>query len=172
MLAEEYRCFSRRWRATNGGVTLLKYGEARDQILEQYPHLQWAVHQAEPPEELDRTERKSLLVSRIPGPLWVKDRYLVVRMFKQGFYDLWVEDPPLQPEYGDQVDDLFSSQLYYYDEDMDRLFVIVSDFSAETGLANADSIALVAAGWEWKIEDFGIFTEDELPTDLDLGSLE
>ncbi|MEM1449816.1 MAG: hypothetical protein AAF957_02160 [Planctomycetota bacterium] len=153
-------------------MTLLKYGEARDQILEQYPHLQWAVHQAEPPEELDRTERKSLLVSRIPGPLWVKDRYLVVRMFKQGFYDLWVEDPPLQPEYGDQVDDLFSSQLYYYDEDMDRLFVIVSDFSAETGLANADSIALVAAGWEWKIEDFGIFTEDELPTDLDLGSLE
>lgn len=164
LLAEEYGCFSRRWRAENGGVTLQMYGEVRDRLLDEYPQLRWAVYQAEAPEEYGRTERGSLLVSKVPAPLFFKDRYLIVQLRKQGFWELSVEETPRQPEFRDEVSDPIDSQLFYYDDSSDRFFVIVPGFSDETDLAGAEAIHLATAGWEWKIDQFEIV--DELPTDV------
>lgn len=159
LLAEEYRCFSRGWRARNGGTSLLQYSEARDAILEKYPQLRWAVYQAEAPEILTQRERLCVLQARIPGPLWAKDRYLAVEMRRQGFWDLTVGENPQQPEFGDQVPAPFESGLFYFDKASDRFFVIVNDFSRTTGLPNARSIELAEAGWEWKIDNFEILEE-------------
>lgn len=164
LLVEEYRCFSRRWRARNG-VTLLKYGEARDELLSEVPKLRWALYRADAPEFLDRQERSALLVARVPGPLWVSDQYLLVTLRRQGFWEVSVEDTPLEPEFGDQVEDPFRSQLFWFDEEGDRFFVIVDDFSDRAEGADPDSIHLVAAGWEWKIDDFTVV--DELPDGIE-----
>mgnify|MGYP006932671212 CR=1 FL=1 len=164
LLVEEYRCFSRRWRARNG-VTLLKYGEARDELLSEVPKLRWALYRADAAEFLDRQERSALLVARVPGPLWVNDQYLLVTLRRQGFWELSVEDTPLEPEFGDQVEDPFRSQLFWFDKEGDRFFVIVDEFGARTEGADPDSIHLVAAGWEWKIDDFTVV--DELPEGIE-----
>lgn len=164
LLVEEYRCFSRRWRARNG-VTLLKYGEARDQLLEETPKLRWALYRADPPEFLDLQEGSALLVSRVPGPFWIDDQYLLVTLRRQGFWELSVEDSPLEPEYGDQVEDPFRSRLFWFDEEGDRFFVIVDEFGARTGGADPGSIHLATAGWEWKIDDFTVV--DELPEGIE-----
>lgn len=164
LLVEEFRCFSRRWRARNG-VTLLTYGEARDQVLTEVPRLRWALYRADAPEYLDRRERSAMLVARVPGPLWVDDQYLLVTMRRQGFWELSVEDTPLEPEFGDQVEDPFRSRLLWHDEAGDRFFVIVDDFEARTDGADPSSIHLAAAGWEWKIDDFTVV--DELPEGIE-----
>jgi hypothetical protein len=166
LLVEEYRCFSRHWRATNR-VTLLDYGEARDQILEEYPQLRWAVYSARDPEELVRNERAAILVSKIPGPLWFEDRFLLVKLRRQAFWELSVEDSPLRPEFGGQIDqDPFRAGLYYFDESSDRFFVIIDEFSENTDLPDAEVIHLAAAGWEWKIDSFTILAKDELPEEV------
>ena len=159
LLAEEYGCFTRLWKAKHGGVSLMAYAEARDQIAEEYPHLQWAIYKAEAPEEHVRTETDSLLVARIPGPLWVKDRYLYVRMRRQGFWELSAEDLPLEPFAGDEVPDPVRAGIFYADEKGDRFFAIINDFEDQTRSASMDSINLVRAGWEWKILDFKILDE-------------
>ena len=164
LLVEEYRCFSRRWRARNG-VTLLKYGEARDELLSEVPKLRWALYRADAPEYLDRQDRSALLVARVPGPLWVNDQFLLVTLRKQGFWEVSVEDTPLEPEFGDQVEDPFRSQLFWFDEEGDRFFVIVDDFSSRAEGADPDSTHLVSAGWEWKIDDFTVV--DELPDGIE-----
>ncbi len=164
LLVEEYRCFSRRWRARNG-VTLLKYGEARDELLSEVPKLRWSLYRADAPEYLDRKDRSALLVARVPGPLWINDQYLLVTLRRQGFWELSVEDTPLEPEFGDQVDDPFKSQLFYFDKEGDRFFVIVDDYTAQAEGADPSVIHLVSAGWEWKIDDFTVV--DELPEGID-----
>ena len=164
LLVEEYRCFSRRWRARNG-VTLLKYGEARDELLSEVPKLRWSLYRADAPEYLDRKDRSALLVARVPGPLWINDQYLLVTLRRQGFWELSVEDTPLEPEFGDQVDDPFKSQLFYFDNEGDRFFVIVDDYTAQAEGADPSVIHLVSAGWEWKIDDFTVV--DELPEGID-----
>ncbi|MDG1048905.1 MAG: hypothetical protein P8R46_01735 [Planctomycetota bacterium] len=163
-MVEEYRCFSRRWRARNG-VTLLKYGEARDELLSEVPKLRWSLYRADAPEYLDRKDRSALLVARVPGPLWINDQYLLVTLRRQGFWELSVEDTPLEPEFGDQVDDPFKSQLFYFDKEGDRFFVIVDDYTAQAEGADPSVIHLVSAGWEWKIDDFTVV--DELPEGID-----
>ncbi|MEM9801326.1 MAG: hypothetical protein AAGA20_13445 [Planctomycetota bacterium] len=167
LLDREYRCFSSDWRQRNGSggrpVTLNTYALARDQVLEEYPYLRWAVYRAESPEEFGRTDDAALLVSRVPGPFWASDRYLLVRLRKQGFWELTVESAPDTP-FGDHVSDPVADQVFYFDESTSRFFVIIETSEQVPGLDSAEPVDLATAGWEWKIDDFTIV--DELPEDL------
>ncbi|MEZ6013689.1 MAG: hypothetical protein R3F49_01130 [Planctomycetota bacterium] len=156
LLVEEYKTLSKGWRAKNGGASLFAYSEARDTVLEKYPQLRWLLYRAKEPEVVARGERMVLLQSRVPGPLWFSDHWLVVRVVRQGYWDLWVDSDPYQPTYGKQVDDIVDSQNLYYSEKSGTplLYGIVE--VKPKAASWPDDVSLLEVGWEWKIDDFQI----------------
>lgn len=163
LLVEEYKTLSKGWKARNGGVSLFTYSEARDVVLEAIPQLRWLLYRAKEPEVLARGEQVVILQSRIPGPLWFSDSWLVVRLVREGFWDLWVDQSPLQPIDGRVVQDLVGSHnLHYNPKDSPLLYALIDfdraqwQFPGSEDVRLPDDIGLLQVGWEWKIDAFDV----------------
>jgi hypothetical protein len=165
LLVEEYKTLSKSWRARNGGTSLFTYSEARDTVLERYPQLRWALYRAKEPEVLARGERVALLQSRVPGPLWFDDKWLVVQLVREGFWDVWVDSDPYQPTYGRTVPDIVDSRNLYFSDKQGPplLYGIVEVERDETKWP--DDVDLLQVGWEWKIDDFQLLDAPMAPED-------
>lgn len=159
MLAEEYRCFSRRWKRENSVGSLLVYGEVRDRVLAEIPQIRWAVYQAKDPELLMLNRPYAVLQARIPGPLWFKDRFLVVSLFRDGYWEAFDEQSPMTARHGAEYDDIWKRNIFRYEEEYDSFRVFIDDFSDETRGAAPDAILEVRAGFHWKILRFAVFDE-------------
>lgn len=165
LLVEEYKSLSKSWRAKNGGVSLFAYSEARDQVMERYPQLRWALYRAKDPEVIARGERMAILQSRVPGPLWFEDRWLVVRLVREGFWDVWVDADPYQPSDGKTVEDIVDSRnLYFSDERGTPLLYGIVQVKQD-GTKWPGDVGLLQVGWEWKIDDFQILEAPLEPND-------
>lgn len=165
LLVEEYKTLSKSWRARNGGTSLFTYSEARDTVLERYPQLRWALYRAKEPEVLARGERVALLQSRVPGPLWFGDKWLVVQLVREGFWDVWVESEPYQPIDGRTVPDIVDSQnLYFSDKQGTPLLYGIVQVDPDDAKW-PDEAGLLQVGWEWKIDDFQLLDEPMSPDD-------
>jgi len=166
LLVEEYKTLSKGWRARNGNVSLFDYSEARDAILERYPQLRWALYRAKDPEVLARGERVALLQSRVPGPLWFQDRWLVVRLVRDGFWDAWLDTDPYQPSTGQPVRELVDSGTLTYSRKERALYARAKlDAEAEELGRWPDDVSLLQVGWEWKIDDFQLLEAPLSPDD-------
>ena len=159
LLAEEYRCFSRRWKRDNGVSSLLVYGEVRDKVLSEVPQIRWAVYQAKKPELLMLNRPYAVLQARIPGPLWFKDRYLVVSLFRDGYWEAFDEQSPMTARHGAEYDDIWKRKIFRYEEEYDSFRVAIDDFTDETRGAAPDAMLQVRAGFQWKILRFAVFDE-------------
>lgn len=159
LLAEEYRCFSSLWRRQNGVTSLLRYGEARDELIERIPQLRWAVYRAEDPELLMLRPPWAVVQARIPGPLWFKDRYLAVRLYRQGYWEAFDEQNPDVAASGDTVSDPWKSGLFGYVDRYDSFRITVDGFSEFTEDTSPEAILEMRAGYEWKIFKVEIFDE-------------
>lgn len=165
LLVEEYKTLSKSWRARNGGTSLFTYSEARDTVLERYPQLRWALYRAKEPEVLARGERVALLQSRVPGPLWFGDKWLVVQLVREGFWDVWVDSDPYQPIDGRTVRDIVDSQnLYFSDKQGTPLLYGIVQVQPDDAKWPAE-VGLLQVGWEWKIDDFQLLDEPMAPED-------
>ncbi len=174
LLAEEYRCFSRSWKVNSQARTLLKYATARDEILRRYPQLRWAVYQAEDPEIVVAHEYAVLIEAKIPGPLWVKDRYLFAHLIREGFWEAYTEDYPDKPELGNDYKPA-DFDVFQYSKRYDSFRVVVDNFSQQGDDVSPEAVLEVGAGWHWKIHDFHILdapwdanSKDRLPSGLGL----
>lgn len=163
LLAEEYRCFSRGWRRRNGVTSLLRYGELRDELMARIPHLRWALYRAQEPELLSQSPGYAAVQARIPGPLWVKDRYLAVRFKREGYWEAFDESTPEVAASGDEVEDPWESGLLGYVERYDSFRVTIDEFSELTENTAPAAILEVRAGWQWKIDNIEIFDEPFTP---------
>jgi hypothetical protein len=165
LLVEEYKTLSKSWRARNGGTSLFTYSEARDTVLERYPQLRWALYRAKEPEVLARGERVALLQSRVPGPLWFDDKWLVVQLVREGFWDVWVDSDPYQPIDGRTVSDIVDSRnLYFSDQQGTPLLYGIVQVKPEDA-EWPDDVGLLQVGWEWKIDEFQLLDEPMKPED-------
>ncbi|MFT7169018.1 MAG: hypothetical protein ACI80K_002154 [Paracoccaceae bacterium] len=161
LLEEEFRCFSRQWKARTKVRSINYYSEARDELLSEIPQLRWALYRAEDPEVVVQRNRVALLQCRIPGPLWTKDRWLIFRMHREGYWDAWTEQTPEKPTEGNTFRDPVEANILQYVERYDVYRVNIDDFSEETGSTSPEAIIAVKGGWQWKIEDFLIADEPE-----------
>lgn len=159
MLAEEYRCFSRRWKRENSVSSLQVYGEIRDKVLSEVPQIRWAVYRAEEPELLMLNRPYAVLQARIPGPLWIKDRFLVVSLFRDGYWAAFDEQSPMTARHGAEYDDIWKRNIFRYEEEYDSFRVFIDDFSEETRDAAPDAILEARAGFQWKILRFAVFDQ-------------
>ncbi len=160
-LSDEYRCFSRGWREATGAESLSHYSEARDRALEKVPQLRAALHRAEDP-EITVMGRSALLVSRIAGPLWVDDRWLVMRLDLEGYWDVWTKDQPKRPTEGLAVQDPVAEGFMLYDDETGSYRVIIDYFADETGDLDPAEVWAVKAGWWWKVGDFYVVDDPEM----------
>lgn len=163
LLAEEYRSLSKGFRQ---GMSLFDYSEARDALLEETPHLRWALYRAKEPEALAIAEKEGVayLQSRIPGPLWFKDQWLFVRLVRQGYWDVWVEGEDPQ---GRMVPDIIASYNLQYDEKSQFLYG-VAKLDPKDGKW-PDDVQQFQVGWEWKIDDFKLLDEPLSAADVATG---
>ncbi len=158
--------FSREWRRDTGARTLLIYGEIRDEVLRQVPQLRWALHRAEDPEIIMEWERDVALQSRIPGPLWFKDRWLVVRLHREGFWGIWTEDLPEKASEGLEFPDPFDEEVFMFFKKLDSFQVHINDYSYATADTAPEAIIKAEAGWQWKIQEFTLRDEPLNPESL------
>jgi hypothetical protein len=167
LLVEEYKTLSKSWRSRNGGTSLFTYSEARDTVLERYPQLRWALYRAKEPEVLARGERVALLQSRVPGPLWFADKWLVVQLVREGFWDVWVDSDPYQAIDGRTVADIVDSRnLYFSDKNEARKPLLYGIVEVKPDDAKwPDDVGLLQVGWEWKIDDFQLLDDPLEPED-------
>lgn len=158
LLVEEYRCFSDEWKEANGVPSILVYSEARDEVLSQFPKLPWALSRAEAPEILSAEPARVVLQSRIPGPLWIDDRFLVIAFVPNGYWRAVREDKPLEVGAGRlmSVEDWRKSLNYL--KDLDALQATVLEFKERARMSPAAVVEL-AVGREWKIERMNLFDE-------------
>ncbi len=156
LLDEEFRCFSRQWKATTKVRSINYYSEVRDEIMDEIPQLRWALYRAEEPEVIRQWTRDALLQCRIPGPLWTKDRWLIFRMHREGYWDAWTEQTPEKPTEGNTFPDPFDAGVLQYVDRYDVFRVNIDAFSEETGDTAPEAIIAVRGGWQWKILDFAV----------------
>ena len=159
LLNEEFRCFSREWKVRSKVSSINIYSEVRDELMSKVPHLRYALHSADDPEILVLRERDALLQCRVPGPFWIKDRYLVFRMHREGYWRAWTEQKPGKATEGNTFDDPIQSHVLEYDDYDDILQLTVRDFSYETDDTAFEAIVAVQGGWQWKIQEFNLFEE-------------
>lgn len=159
LLAEEYRCFSSIWRRKNGVTSLLRYGEVRDELVARIPQLRWAIYRAKEPELLMLRPPYATLQARIPGPLWLKDRYMAVSFYRQGYWEAYDEGTPEMATSGDTFRDPWESGLLSYVERYDSFRVTIDEFTEFTEGTAPEAILEVRAGWEWKILNVEVFDE-------------
>jgi len=164
LLVEEYKTLSKGWKARNGGVSLFNYSEARDSVLEETPQLRWALYRAKEPEVIARGERAVVLQSRVPGPLWFGDRWLVVHLVREGYWEVWLDSDPLQPRFGFVVPDVVeSNHLYYHFDEKSKRPLLYGIVEVEKDAAKwPHDVSLLQVGWEWKIDNFELL---EAPLD-------
>ena len=137
--------------------SLLVYGEVRDKVLAEVPQIRWAVYQAKDPEVLMLNRPYAVLQALIPGPLWFKDRYLVVSLFRDGYWEAFDEQSPMTPRHGAEFDDIWKRGIFSYVEKYDSFRVSIDDFTEETRGAAPDAILETRAGFQWKILRFAVF---------------
>ncbi len=162
LLDEEFRCFSIVWKDKNVG-SINYYSEARDELMRRVPKLRWALHRAEDPEVIARWDQDALLQCRIPGPLWFKDRYLVFRMHREGFWKGWTEASPDKPTEGNTMPDPIAANVLEYVEHDDRFRLNVDEFSYWTDDTAPEAITALQGGWQWKIQDLNVYDEPISP---------
>ncbi len=163
LLDEEFRCFSRAWKNRTNVKSINYYSEVRDELMSRVPQLRWALYRAEDPEVLAQWDRVALLQCRIPGPFWIRDRYLVFRMQREGYWKAWTESTPGKASEGNTVSDPVEAGVLEYEERYDVVRVNVDDFSYETEDTAFEAILAVQGGWHWKIEDFNVYDEPTNP---------
>lgn len=66
ILAAEYRCFSSGWKSRNG-ISQIGYREFRDQLINQQPHLIWALSRAETEVDPGPGPHQATVWATIPG---------------------------------------------------------------------------------------------------------
>ena len=158
LLVEEYRCFSKAWKDANGVPSILVYSEVRDEVLAQFPKLRWALYRAEEPEILSAEPHRVVLQARIPGPLWIADRYLVIAFIPNGYWRAVREDKPLELGSGRLLDlETWRESIVYYKEH-DALQATIFDFKEEARMS-PNAVLELAVGREWKIQLMNLFDE-------------
>ena len=167
LLNEEYRCFSGEWRDDNGVKSINFYSEGRDELMRRVPKLRWALFHAEDPVVIAESPRDALLQCRIPGPLWFKDRYLVFRMGREGFWKGWTEDSPAKATEGNTMPDPIAARVLEYVEHDDRLRLNVDEFSYWTEDTPPESMTALQGGWQWKIDEVALYEEPLRPGQFD-----
>lgn len=163
LLEEEHRCFSVGFKRRTGLKALNAYDLARDEVTSRVPQLRWALYRAEDPEILALTKLDALLQCRIPGPFWFKDRYLVFRMRREGFWKGWTEASPDKPTEGNTMPNPITARVLEYVEHDDRMRLNIDEFSYWTDDTAPEAITALQGGWQWKIEDFNVYDEPVSP---------
>ena len=132
--------------------SLLRYGEARDELIERIPQLRWAVYRAEDPELLMLRPPWAVVQARIPEPLWFKDRYLAVQLYRQGYWEAFDgQNPDVAATKGDTVSDPWKSGLFGYVDRCDSFRITVdgfSEFTEDTYLPGGDPRGCARCGGE------------------------
>lgn len=161
LLAEEYACFSRYWRAQNGVTSITAYGAVRDEVLGEVPRLRWAISRAEEPEEISADGMRAVeLRSRIPGVLWYSDRYLTVFMVREAAFEVYDEAVPDQPVTSGPIDpDPWAARFFEYDARADALGLVIRGFDDLTQGVDPEAVTEIWGGWRWKIAE--ILVSDE-----------
>ena len=112
-----------------------------------------------------RVQRVALLQSRVPGPLWFDDKWLVVQLVREGFWDVWVDSEPYQPIDGRIVEDVLDSRnLYFSDEQGAPLLYGIVQVKPKDA-AWPEDVSLLQVGWEWKVDDFQLLDDPMEPED-------
>ena len=166
LLAEEYACFSRGWRRAKGLRSRSAYAAARDEVLGTVPYLRFAISRAKKPLRIGPgTGDAVVLQSRIPGPLWVRDRYLVLQMVRENSFELFDRvDPVIAVASGTLDADPFTTGHLEYDQRRDELRAVIHHFEEETEGIAPETITDFRVGFGWKIEDFQVLDKPlELP---------
>lgn len=164
LLVPEYRCFSKQWKWDNEVPSILVYAEVRDGLLEAVPRLRWAIYHAEPPEIVPQRPMEkgepitAILQARIPGPLWLKDRFLSVIFIREGYWSAVSEARALEPGSGATLADPWSAGILNYNEGLDQLELTIEEFS-ETVRMSPEALIELNAGWQWKILRINVFDE-------------
>lgn len=178
LLAEEHACFSEGWKAANGASTLTAYGAARDVVLGEIPRLRWALSRAEAPEVLWASDDRVWLQSRVPGPAWVRDRYLTLKMRREYYWELYdAADPQLAVAGGYCDPDPRATGHFEYVKSMprstapgrrgghglvDEFHGVVRDFDDVTDGIAPEAITDLHIGFRWKIDDL-VVSDEPLP---------
>ena len=163
LLNQEYRCFSRGWKDRTKVKSINYYSEVRDELMARVPQLRWALHHAKDPEVIAEGDRNVLLQCRIPGPLWVKDRYLVFHMRREGFWRAWTDAKPEVATEGNTLPDPIAAGVLEYVDRYDTFRMNIDEFSLETDDLPPEAIIAAEGGWQWKIEDFNLYNEPTAP---------
>ncbi|MEO0662026.1 MAG: hypothetical protein AAFZ87_10845 [Planctomycetota bacterium] len=168
LLAEEYACFSQRWRTEQGVTTLSAYALARDVVLGEIPFLRWAIARADEPTGLPAAAgpngSRARLVSRVPGALWYRDRYLVVDLEREWSWELFDDADPTAPVVaGFAEPDPFRSGHLEYDERRDELRAVLSRFEDATDGLDPATVTDFRVGFRWKIASFAVLDEPVEP---------
>ena len=162
LLDEEFRCFSIEWRDNNVN-SINFYSEARDELMRRVPKLRWVLYRAEDPQVIARSDQDALLQCRIPGPLWFKDRYLVLHMHREGFWKGWTEGTPEKATEGNAMPDPIAAHVLEYVEKDDRYSLNVDEFSYWTDDTAPEAMTALHGGWQWKIQDINVYDEPISP---------
>lgn len=163
LLVEEYRCFSRGWKQANGVRSLTTYGAGRDALLERVPRLRWLLGRAEPPEEVARTEGSVTFQARVPAPLWYDDRYLLVNVVREAYFEVYPADNPSAPEAAETFGDPWAARVFDYRADADLFSVGIAPFDELTGGLAPEAVHEIRAGWQWKINEIEVLDDPVVP---------
>lgn len=169
LLAEEYACFSRDWRADNGVTSITAYGAVRDELLKEVPRLRWAISRAEDPEEIAANGMRAVLLrSKIPGALWFGDRYLTVKMIREASFEVYDEAVPDQPVASGPIEpDPWTAETFVYRPRTvvswlprtDVLLLVIAGFDDLTRGINPGAVTEMWGGWRWKIAEIVVSEE-------------
>lgn len=158
-LVQEYECLSKDWRLRNGKVSLSTYSEIRDSVLEQNPGLRQGLYRAEKVDLVARTSEMVVFQARIRGPLWIADRWLWVRLVREGFTAVHVEDTPARATFGERDVDLLREDVLSAERRGDKTTLVakvIVDTDTDDGTAWPRDVVLLQVGWRWKVDDFDV----------------